>query len=48
MTTKGIVVSQESQKHPGAKKARIPDVCHHFGVKCIKVMDMLIEQDAEL
>ena len=48
MATEGVVVSQESQKHPDAKKARIPDVCDHFDVKCIKVMDMLKEQGAVL
>jgi hypothetical protein len=48
MATKGTVVSQESAKHPNARKARIPDVCDHFGVKCIKVIDMLEEQSAVL
>jgi Domain of unknown function (DUF4411) len=48
MVAKGIVVSQESQKHPNAKKARIPDVCHQFGVKCVKLIDMLKDQDARL
>ena len=48
MTTKGIVVSQESQKHPNAQKARIPDVCHNFDVKCIKLIDMLKGQNATI
>lgn len=48
MITKGVVVTQESRRHPDAKRARIPDVCHYFDVQCIRVMDMLKEQDAEL
>jgi hypothetical protein len=46
--SKSIAVSQESQKHSQAKKARIPDVCDHFNVKCIKLIDMLKAQDAVL
>ncbi len=38
----------ELNKHPNAKKARIPDVCDHFGAKCIKLIDMLKEQGAVL
>ena len=48
MATKGTVVSQESKNYPAGKKARIPDICAHLGVKCIKVMDMLKQQKAVL
>jgi hypothetical protein len=46
--TKGIAVSQESKHHPNANKARIPDVCKHFQVKCINVYEMLSQQGAVL
>jgi len=37
----GIVVTKESDARPTAKKARIPDVCDHFGVKCVDTLTML-------
>jgi hypothetical protein len=37
----GVVVTKESYRHPQAKKARIPDVCEHFGVSCIDTLEML-------
>lgn len=46
--TKGIVVSQESKHHPNAQKARIPDVCKHFNIKCIDMYEMLSQQGAVL
>jgi hypothetical protein len=39
--TKGIVVTHESNRHPNAKKVRIPDVCAAFGVPCIDTYEML-------
>src|SRR6266849_6415840 len=41
MADGGTVVSQETDKQPLAKRARIPDVCDQFGVPCEKVWDML-------
>jgi hypothetical protein len=38
---KGIVVTKESDAHPNSKKARIPDVCDHFNVKCMDTLGML-------
>jgi hypothetical protein len=37
----GIVVTKESDARPNAKKARIPDVCDHFSVKCVDTLAML-------
>jgi hypothetical protein len=37
----GTVVTQESELHPDAKKARIPDVCRHFDVRCVNTVEML-------
>ena len=44
----GKVVSQETDKHPLAKRVRIPDVCDKFGIDCIKVWDMLRELKVKL
>jgi hypothetical protein len=44
----GTVVSQETDKHPLANRVRIPDVCGEFGIKCIKVWDMLRELKVKL
>jgi hypothetical protein len=41
MEDSGIVVTQESTEHPKARKARIPDICKHFGVQCINRVAML-------
>jgi len=46
MHSDGIVVTRESTLHPNAKKARIPDVCKHFAVKCIDSKAMLDALDA--
>jgi predicted nucleic acid-binding protein len=48
LQTKGIVVSQESKHYPNAHKARIPDVCKHFHIKCINLYEMLTLQAAVL
>jgi len=37
----GTIVSQETDRHPLAKRVRIPDVCEQFGVECVKVWEML-------
>jgi hypothetical protein len=39
--TKGVVVTHESNRHPNAKKVRIPDVCAALRVSCINVYEML-------
>ena len=44
----GIVVTRESTLHPEAKKVRIPDVCCHFGVKCIDTLEMLRQLKAKI
>jgi Domain of unknown function (DUF4411) len=44
----GIVVTKESTLHPDAKKARIPDVCCHFQVKCIDTLEMLRRLNAKI
>jgi hypothetical protein len=44
----GTVVSQETDKRPNANRVRIPDVCQHFGVPCIKVWDMLRNLNVKL
>ena len=36
----GTVVTYESALHPDSQKARIPDVCKHFGVDCINLNEM--------
>jgi hypothetical protein len=43
----GIVVTKESDLHPNAQKARIPDVCDHFGVKCVNTLEMLKQLKAK-
>jgi uncharacterized protein DUF4411 len=42
------VFAVESSTRPNAKKARIPDVCNQFGVKCIDTLGMLKELKAHL
>jgi hypothetical protein len=44
----GAVVTKESSTRSNAKKARIPDVCNHFGVKCVDTLEMLKELKAHL
>jgi Domain of unknown function (DUF4411) len=39
--TKSVVVTHESNRHPNAKKVRIPDVCAALGVSCIDTYEML-------
>jgi hypothetical protein len=48
MAHKGVVVSQETDGQPTANRVRIPDVCEHFGVECIKVWDMLRKLEVRL
>lgn len=36
----GTVVTQESDLRPNAQRARIPDVCQHFNVKCVNTVEM--------
>lgn len=47
MTDKGTVVTQESSQHPEAEVVRIPDVCHHYEVKCINLTRLFEELNAE-
>lgn len=37
----GIVVTLESDLRPNAHKARIPDVCKRFDVRCMNTVEML-------
>lgn len=48
MAKKGVIVTQETDRHPDAQKVRIPDVAGHFGTSCIKVWDMLRALKAKL
>jgi hypothetical protein len=41
MADKGIIVTQETERHSEAQKVRIPDVAGKFDVDCMKVWDML-------
>jgi hypothetical protein len=43
----GIVVTKESFTRPDAQKARIPDVCDCFNVKCIDTLEMLKQLKAK-
>jgi hypothetical protein len=43
----GIVVTKESDSRPNAQKARIPDVCDHFNVKCVDTLEMLKQLKAK-
>lgn len=45
---KSTVVTQEVPAGPGSKKVRIPDICGHFGVKCINTFELMEELDAKL
>ena len=47
MVDTGIVVTQESNLQPDAKKPRIPDVCKHFNIPCMSRMQMLKALDAK-
>ena len=38
---RGTVVTLESDLRPTAQRARIPDVCKHFDVKCVNTVEML-------
>ena len=42
----GTVVTLETDLKPESHKARIPDVCDHFRVRCINTSDLLEELDA--
>jgi hypothetical protein len=44
----GIVVTQESSLRPDAQKARIPDVCKHFDMRCIDGIQMLKDLRAKI
>jgi hypothetical protein len=37
----GIVVTKESELRPNAQKARIPDVCKYFDMRCMDTLEML-------
>lgn len=41
LDSQGIVVTKESFLHPDAQKARIPDVCDHFDIKCVDTLQMM-------
>jgi hypothetical protein len=43
----GIVVTKESEMRSNALKARIPDVCDHFNVKCVDTLEMLKQLKAK-
>ena len=38
--TSGVVVTHEATVHPNSQKAKIPNVCAHFNVPCVKLQDM--------
>ena len=46
--TNGTVVTHESSIKPNAKKARIPNVCKHFGVKCVDLYQLLDILNADI
>jgi hypothetical protein len=41
LNSQGVVVTKESFLRPDAQKARIPDVCDQFRIKCIDTLQML-------
>lgn len=43
----GTVVSNESGHFPKSERVRIPDVCHHFQVRCITRDALIKEIDAK-
>lgn len=43
----GVVVTNESDLRPDAKKVRIPDICSQFDVKCVDTLGMLRELKAK-
>lgn len=47
LDTQGVVVTHESDKHPNAKRVRIPDVCAALGVPCIDTYEMLKKLGAD-
>jgi hypothetical protein len=47
MEDQGIVVTKESDSKSNAQKARIPDVCAHFNVKCVDTLEMLKQLKAK-
>ena len=38
------VVVTEEKPSGGPNKSKIPDVCQHYGIKCIKILDMLRDE----
>lgn len=38
----GIVVSDEGRSRNPERKPKVPDVCDHFGVRCVKFHDFLV------
>lgn len=41
---KCIVVTEEKRRNPGARLARIPDVCDHYGLTCVTWLELLIRE----
>jgi hypothetical protein len=41
----GVVVSDEGRSKNPAKKPKVPDVCDHFGVPCIRFREFLETRD---
>jgi len=43
----GVVVTKESDLRSNARKARIPDVCDYFGVRCVDTLEMMKQLKAK-
>lgn len=41
LVSRGIVVTDEARVNKFSQTPKIPNVCSHFGVRCITMMDML-------
>jgi hypothetical protein len=48
MADGGTVVTFESALYPDSQKIRIPDICAHFSVPCINLVQLLIALKAKL
>lgn len=48
LASSGIVVTFESDKYPESQRIRIPDVCAHFGIRCINLKQLLVDLNAKL
>ncbi len=45
LTSENCIVVTEENPTDSVNRPKIPDVCDHFNVECIKVVDLIIRED---